>query len=240
MRAGFRTFALCLSIVLVGCMDESRVNSVCRWSDSEARPLDLRRAADREHLRVDAKVAGELGLRFADVRYRNVPMFARPLLAQCRGALYDSIIHRHGVTQAQIDQATMARVWWADIVLVFLPLAAVAVLAMDFVTRRICRAFDTDDRVIATASAAALVPITAALVLGATQFWAMWIEALLLRNGHVSFRASQIPAIAYAWTTYAGAFVLCSAVAALRFGRTPLTGAARPYARSALRAQRSR
>src|SRR5262245_7978903 len=119
LRAGIVLSAV--SLLAAACMDASRVNLTCRWSDSEPRTLDLSRASDREHLRVDTKLAGELALRMADVRYRNSPTGARPIVTQCRNALYDSIIARHGVTRADIDRATMARVWWVDIIAVFLP-----------------------------------------------------------------------------------------------------------------------
>jgi hypothetical protein len=210
-------------------MDASRVNSVCRWSDSVSRTLDLRRAEDRDHLRVDAQIAGELGLRFADVRYRNVPMRAAPLLAQCREALYDSIIARHAVSREDIRRATFARVWWADIAVVFLPMAIVALFAMDRIALRIRRSFEADDRIMAVVAFTIFVPVVALLALGVTHFWAMAAEAWFLRNGHVSFRVSQIPAVAHASLTYAGALVLCSAIGTWRFVRTPL-GAESTYA----------
>ncbi|HEX6966422.1 MAG TPA: hypothetical protein VF166_11520 [Gemmatimonadaceae bacterium] len=46
MRALARAALVGLLIVATGCIDASRVNSVCRWSDSPPRTLDLRRAAD--------------------------------------------------------------------------------------------------------------------------------------------------------------------------------------------------
>ena len=226
VRAGL----LALSLLAVGCMDASRVNTVCRWSDSAPRALDLSRASDRDHLRVDTKLAGELALRMADVRYRNSPTGARPIVTQCRNALYDTIISRHGVTRADIDRATMARVWWVDIVVVFLPMAVLLVFAMDRVTQRICRAFDADDRTVAAISMAASVPGLALIGVGVTQFWAFGVEAWLLRNGHVSFRAFQIPSVAHAWITFLGAVALCAVVALARFRITPLTGSANRYA----------
>jgi hypothetical protein len=78
------------AIALVGCMDASRVNSVCAWSDSVARPLDLRTRIDRQHLRLDAEVANELMVRFGDVRYRNRPDMAAPMRRQCMSTLVDS------------------------------------------------------------------------------------------------------------------------------------------------------
>lgn len=212
--------ALCAS----GCIDATRVNDECRWSDSRSGALDLSNSADRDHLRMDAKIAGELGLRLADLRYRNVPRLAGPIRDGCTNALFDSIIARHGVSLAQSRAAMRYRVWWADILTVFLPLAILIALAMDVVTRRVCRAFSSDDRAMANVSIILLTPIVALLGLAVTQFWAIGVEAWFLRNGHVSFRAFETPSVAHGWITYFASLALCVTVATTRYSRTPLRG----------------
>ena len=67
-------------------MDSTRVNSECRWSDDGTGALDLAQPTDRDHLRVDVKVAGELALRMADARFRNRPIEARPIFEKCMTA----------------------------------------------------------------------------------------------------------------------------------------------------------
>src|SRR5438094_400833 len=114
MRALVVGAALSCAALTAACIDASRVNTDCRWTDEGMGTLNLARAADREHLRQDVQVAWEVGLRFADLRYRHNPRLARPLLESCRGAMYDSIIARHGVTRADIARATYARVWRVD------------------------------------------------------------------------------------------------------------------------------
>ena len=218
-----------LALTTTACIDATRVNTQCRWTDSVERHLDLGNAADRDHLRMDAKLAGELGLRLADLRYRNVPRLASPIRHACTDALYDSIIARHAVTRVQIDTATRARVWWADILAVLLPAALLLAVAMDVVTRRVCRSFEEQDRTMALVSITVLTPMVALLGLGITQFWSMAIEAWLLRNGHVSFRVAEIPAIAHGWLTYWGCLAVCAIVATTRFSSTPLTGGRTPY-----------
>ena len=216
--------ALIALVTTTACIDATRVNAKCEWVDSVSRPLDLSRASDRNHLRMDAKLAGELGLRLADLRYRNVPRLAAPIRHRCTDALFDTIIVRHAVTRPQIQDAVRSRVWWADILAVLLPAAVLIAFAMSFVTRRVCAAFAEDDRTIATISIIALTPMVALLGLGATQFWAMGVESWFLRNGHVSFRAFEAPAIAHGWLTYFGCLTLCVGIALRRFVRTPLTG----------------
>lgn len=144
-------------------------------------------------------------------------------MEQCRGALYDSIMVRHGVTRADIVRATRARVWWVDIVLVFLPMTVLTLFAMDRITRRVRRAFDDDDgRRTATIPAALSIALVALVAAGVTQYWAMSIESFRLRNDHVSGRAFVLPSVAHRWVTLAVAFALCLMVAVWRFRRTPL------------------
>lgn len=220
MRALARAALVGLLIVATGCIDASRVNSVCRWSDSPPRTLDLGRAADREHLRADVQLAWDLAIRFGDVRFRSVPAKERPFIEQCLSALNDSIMARHDVTRADIARASRARIWWVDIVFVFLPIAALTVLVMDQITRRIRCAFSSADRRRATITTAFFVALVALVVAGVTQYWAIVIEALRLRNEHVSGRAFVLPSVAHRWLTLASALGLCLMVAVWRFRRT--------------------
>jgi hypothetical protein len=218
--AGFGVMA----IMATGCMDATRVNNTCHWSDAIARPLNLRARVDREHLRVDAEVANELMVRFGDVRYRNRPDMAEPLRRQCMSALLDSIVARHGVGRAAIARAEFDRVWWADAAFVFMPIALLGMIATDAATRRICAHFEPDDKAIATWAVIASPFIIALLTVGVANFWSFAVEGWRLRNGHVSNRASFLPIVAHGELAYVIALVSCTVVAAARFVRTPLTG----------------
>jgi hypothetical protein len=222
---------------LTACIDQTRVNNECRWSDSEVGKLDLTRAADREHLRVDAKIGGDLAVRFGDAHNRHSVMIWRPYFEQCRRAMVDSITARHGVTQSDIEVAERARVWWADIALVFVPMALLIAFAVDRVVRRVCRNFEADDRTVAISSVALLVPVVAVLGLGIAQFWAFMIEGVLLRNGHISVRVAQIPVMVHGWIAFFVALAICAVVAGLRFRVTPLTGASDSFAARRTRAR---
>src|SRR5512138_2314569 len=130
--------AVALSVLFCGCIDSSRVNSTCTWSDSLHRRLDLTQRADREHLRRDVEVANELMVRIGDAHAPHRPDIQRPYRDACMSALMDTIIARHGVTSAQIHAAERDRVWWADFLAVFLPLGLFGAFAMDHITRRVC------------------------------------------------------------------------------------------------------
>ena len=186
-------------------------------------------------MRVDAKIAGELAVRFGDAHHRNSAVLWQPYFEQCRRTMFDSITARHGVTQADIEVAERARVWWVDIALVLVPMSVLIAFAADRVTRRVCRGFDADDRVAATVSVALLAPVVAAVGLGIAQMWAFMIEGALLRNGHISVRVVQIPVMVHGWIAFFVALGICFVVTTLRFRVTPLTGATDSYA-----AQRSR
>lgn len=138
-------------------------------------------------------------------------------------ALVDRMIARHGVTRAQIHAAERDRVWWVDFLAVFLPIGLLAAVAADYITRRVCRSFEPDDRVIATVSIVLLVPIVALLTLGVAHFWEFAVEGWRLRNGHVSNRAFFIPIVMHGWIAYLVSLMICASVAAVRFTRTPLT-----------------
>jgi outer membrane murein-binding lipoprotein Lpp len=216
-------------LCVAGCIDSTRVNATCTWSDSVARPLDLSRSEDRDHLRVDAQAANELMVRYGDVRYRNRPDMARPFRESCMSKLVDTLLASHAVTRRQIHDAERARIWWVDIVLVFAPIGLVTAIAMDLVTRRVCGSFESDDRLIATASIVLLTPVVAVLGLGVANFWAFSVEGWRLGNGHVSNRGSLIPIVVHGWIAYFIAFALCAAVAAFRLSRTPLSAAPGRY-----------
>ena len=217
-----------IALLLSGCIDQSRVNDTCTWSDNLSGPLDLTTAAGRRHLRTDAEIANELMVRYGDAHGLHRPDLQRPYRDRCTRALTDTLIARHGVTRAQIVAAERDRVWWADMLFVFLPMALLAVAATDYATRRICRTFDPDDRLIAGILVGVVALAIAGLALGATNFWAFNVESWRLHNGHLSNRAFLIPIVTHAWACASVALLLCVSSAVLRFRRASLGGSSRP------------
>lgn len=227
MKIPKRLALLAIGLTL-SCLDPSRLNSTCTWVEPDARPLDFSKRADRDHLRVDARTASELEVRFADSTRTSV-LQMEPLVDQCRAMLYASITAQHGVTVGDLTKAEHARNWWIDSLLVYAPMALLIWWATDRITRRVCRSFDAGSETIAVVSVALLVPVIAAIAVGVTQFWAFGVEGPLLRNGHVSFRAFYIPVTMHGWITFFSALALTSATALWRFRRTPLTGGPDSY-----------
>jgi hypothetical protein len=210
--------ALCVTASLsIGCIDAGRVNRECHWTDTSSGPLNLDRAADREHLRQDAQVAWEVGQRYADVRYRTRPQSARPLLDACRSAMVDSIVARHAVTPADVERATHARRWPVDIITVFLPMLVVAILVALFATREVERLTRHD-----SASAIAqvvLIAVVALITTGLMQIWAMSVETWRLRNEHLAGRFLVIPSVAHPAIAVTAMIVVVAATLAIRTSR---------------------
>ncbi len=222
--------ALSLTVFLVtGCIDSSRVNATCSWLDPSTAPLHLDRAADREHLRIDAQLAGELGQRLADVHFRNRPDLGHPIQQRCTNALNDTIARRHRLSRSVVDDARTYRVWWVDFLSVYLPLALVVGFAMDAVTRRICRSCDPDDRTMAILSVMVFVPVTALLGLAVGQIWGFTVEGWYLRNEHVAFRGFLVPIVRHGWIGGFSLLGLCAATAVARLMVTPLRKVERFY-----------
>lgn len=220
-----RRTALGLVIALLptlGCIDSSRVNRTCTWVEESTERLDPSKRADRQHLRVDAQLAGELGVRQADVRFRQVSNLGDPIQRECTSAMIDTIARRHGLARARVLEALDYRLWWADLLVVYLPMAVLVAFGMDRIARRIRRSFDPEDRWPAIASIALFVPVVALLGLLAGQTWGFEAEGMFLRNEHIAFRASHIPIIRHGWIAYFSFLALATVVAIGRSRKTPL------------------
>lgn len=211
---------LVVTMLLAGCIDQSRVNDTCVWLDGVTGPLDLSTRGGREHLRADVEIANELMVRYGDAHVRHRPDLERPYRDSCMRAITGTIIARHRVTPSQIAAAERDRLWWADALFVFFPMAILTVVATDRVTQRVTRGFGSDERTIAAIMVGALALVIAVLSLGATNIWAFVFEGWRLRDGHVSNRAFFIPIVTHAWTCAGFAVALCIASAITRFRST--------------------
>jgi len=189
------------AVLLAACIDPSRVNATCRWTDGVSGRLDLTRATDREHLRQDAQVAWEVAQRYADVRYRRNPTLARPLLDSCRARLNDSIVARHGVAAADIHRASYARVWWIDVVVIILPIMLLTAIGTDAATRELFRSIEKER--VRTIMLPILVGLVALIAAGAAQIWAMTVETWRLRDSHIAGRGFVLPSVVHPGISFA-------------------------------------
>ena len=134
-----------------------------------------------------------------------------------------------GLPRARVAEASYYRVWWADLLVVYLPLAVVVALTMDYIVRRIRRSFDPVDRLFAGACAAIFVAVVPVLGVAVGQFWAFTMEEVFLRNEHVAFRGTFVPILRHGWLALFSLLALCALVAMRRVTRSPLRRIERSY-----------
>lgn len=123
-----------------------------------------------------------------------------------------------GLTRAELGAVVGARDWWFDLFAVFLPVSVLFVQVSRHVARRVAAGSDGDWEVPA-ALLAVLTPITAGVALGLTQMWAGLAEVARLRNGHISYRAFQLPESRHPWLVVAAAAVVFAFAAVVEVRR---------------------
>lgn len=143
----------------------------------------------------------------------------------CLDAALAETARRHHVARAELAALTGARAWWVDGLAVFLPMAAAFVLASRVVIGRLVAGYGRGSTPGERAGAAAILalwaPLAAALALAVTQVWGITVEMMRLGNGHISYRAFQLPASRHGWPVWGAAVGVFAAVAAMCLARTP-------------------
>ena len=118
MPPALRLLSLCLILLAAcGCIDRTRLNATCAWTQDSAFPLDLTNPAHRRHLVADAQLAEGLAVRYADTEHKRRTGYGGHgglleyggVLRQCFDPLAARIERDHGVTAAQIHDARPVR-----------------------------------------------------------------------------------------------------------------------------------
>jgi hypothetical protein len=134
-----------------GCLDRARENRACEWTGDTAARLDRLRAADWEHLVLDAQLAEELATRYADAVRLNINgveghgglIEGGAVVRGCMTRMVAAIYNNHGVAEDQILAARAQRngVYDAVVLTLFLPLYC---FGAALVHRRLRRRFASD------------------------------------------------------------------------------------------------
>ena len=180
--------------------------------------------AGRAHLVEDVRVAEELGVRYADAAVGRPPPSMTSwdsARAECVGASLAAAARRHHVPRAELAAVSGVREPWVDLLTVLLPMAALFVAASRAVARRLVAGHAPGERAGAAALLALLAPCAAALALGVTQNWGVLVEMARLGNGHISYRALQLPASRHGWLVWGAGVGLFAAVATVSLTRPP-------------------
>jgi hypothetical protein len=213
MRRAILGGMVCL--LTVGCLPRERLNAACEWTADTTVLPPPGDPARRAHLIEDVRVAEDLGIRYGDARGGRVWSDTnRRERAWCTTASLEEIMRLHHVSQAEITAVTGARELWIDLLAVFLPMAALFLVASRQVAKRIIAGYDPEDRVIALAVLGILTPVIAGLALGMADMWGWIVEMLRTRNDHISYRAFQLPTSRHGWLVWGIAMGLFAAIAA--------------------------
>lgn len=201
-------------LAIVGCLPLSRINAECRWTHDAERPLPANRAR-RAHMIEDARVAKDLGIRYADATAgrMNTPAW-HTAMEQCTQRSLGEIARAHGVSQAELAALTTARELWIDIAAVLLPGAMLFAAASAVIVARVLSDYERDDRGIAAMVLVALMPFAAVGAVVFVQIWGSIVEQLRLRNDHISYRAFELPANRHGWLLWGIAMALFAGMSA--------------------------
>lgn len=191
LAVGFLVFFACH---LVACVDRERVNTSCAWSDDQSGRLDLRHAADRQHLHDDAVMAEELGIRLGD-SFRGVKSIEerRAIWAACTDSVFAVIVRTHGVAIEEVRMASLQRNLLFDLALVLVPMLGVFWWAAAGAADRVRHRFLPDEPRLALIFTLLLSLALSGLWWVVGEQWSWIVEMLRLRNDHISYRADRLP-----------------------------------------------
>lgn len=198
-----RRFFVPSLLLLSACLPRERLNSRCAFADS-ARPLDLSISADRRHLRTDAQIAEELGIRQGDATRGRESMTARAARREgCTGALFDQIVRLHGVSKSDIAAAALERDWLIDALLVFLPVCALMFGGCVALADRLNGRFADEERATWWVMAILAALVFSLLTMFVGEMWSWLVEMVRNDDMHISFRAFRLPWASHRWLIYA-------------------------------------
>jgi hypothetical protein len=199
------------------CLDRSRVNERCDWTESPA-ALDLADWPQQVHLYKDTELADELAIRYADRQFKErYGHYGRGGLIEdgrfrerCTDSLLVSIAATHRLPLETVKQARArgyrdAR-WDAGVLLSF---ASLYGLLAWVVVRKMSRGFLADEqRAALVVSLLTSIPVA---LLGFQLFsiWGGTLEAFRIGNGHMStYRAAKSPWPSHSMSLLVGAVTI--------------------------------
>ena len=212
-----RIVLVAMTLSLTACVrpGDHPLNSTCAWIEADSRSLNLENAADRRHLRFDAITAEDVAIRWADQQAGHLPEYERRR-DECMDALFSGVARQHGVDVATVRQFRGERDTLGDasVILSFGVLYAVVAI---YLVGRIRRRFPAGEPGfwIMTITMSVCVAAVGALV---GYLWSFTLEIFRLNDGHLSYRAAQIPWRQYWPVMYFACLVIFWLVAVIRSG----------------------
>jgi hypothetical protein len=182
-----------------GCIDRSRINSVCEWTGDTAFPIHPGNATHQQHLVGDAHIAEELAIRHADVEFgrrfgvehHGGLIDGGRFRRECLSRMLHAIERNHGVTSEQVDLARGRRNRTFDVAVsvLFLPLYVLGSIAA---SRWVWRRFSADEPAARLVAAGMVSVAVSVLGLQCLRLWGAVWEVVRVGNGHMtSIRAAS-------------------------------------------------
>lgn len=196
---------LALCLLAEGCLEQRRLNAHCQWvGDTSTAAIDIRDRAQRHHLAMDVRVAGENAVRYGDsakALHGLEGAWLRTL--ECRDRLYTTVMTQHHVSRRDIDVAARTRDFWIDLALVYLPIGLVYFFVADRQTRAIVRRERPPGERWTMWVHLVWIGLSGSLIAAAVAHFHGWnVDWVRLRNGHISFRAAYLPIALYRYQAY--------------------------------------
>jgi hypothetical protein len=188
-----RFFPLLLAGVVCfsACLPRHRLNSACSWTGDPSLALDLRRAADRNHLIEDVEVAEELGVRYGDAfKKRDGTVEEGRRRTDCTAALLANVAAIHGLPQKDVIETRGRRPARVDAagLAVFALLYGVASVRL---VRALFGRIRVADAVAAFAAIALASVMTGAAGVLSLNMFGVAVDVIRWGDLHGSYRASR-------------------------------------------------
>jgi hypothetical protein len=176
-----------------GCIDRSRTNKTCDWTDDTSFSVDYNNASHQAHLVADAQLAEELAIRYADaefgrrfgVEHHGGLLDGGTFRRECLSRLFDAIENNHGVTSAQVQFARGQRNGSFDfaVALLFLPFYSLGAFVA---SRWLFTRFSSEGRFVALVATVMVSIAVSVLGLQSLRLWSAVWETIRVGNGHMS------------------------------------------------------
>ena len=202
---------LALCLLAEGCLEQRRLNAHCQWvGDTSTVAIDMRDRAQRHHLAVDVRVAGENAVRYGDSAKATHGLEGSwQMTLQCRDRLYATVMAQHHVTRQDIHVAARTRDFWIDFALVYLPIGLLYFFVADRQTRAIVRRPRPPDERWTMWVHLVWIGLAGSLIAAAVAHFHGWnVDWVRLRNGHISFRGAYLPIALYRYQAYGVALAI--------------------------------
>jgi hypothetical protein len=221
-----------LAVCLSACLPRDRLNTNCEWTMDPARALDLSGDRDRQHLYLDADLAEDLSIRYADAEHRRRFGYgghgglidSGAVRRGCMDTLFADVARTHAVSIEDVRQAVGHRSWTFDIS-VIASFAAIYLWSATYVVGWIRRSFG-DSR-----SFAIVVTILTAVAAGAggLALFAVWgaiAEMIRIGNDHMGLtRGLRNPWVHHQAELFVAGVLLFWLVATVHGSRHEASGA---------------